>query len=234
MHSFYVPVPGGNVIALPEEEAHHAVNVLRLKPGSSVLLLDGVGGAIQATIEQADKKACTAVRLHIRTHPPERTGRIHIACAPTKSIDRFEWMLEKCTEIGVDRITPLLTERTERAHLRHDRLLKVLVSSMKQSQRTWLPQLDTPMDLPAFLATDLPQQRLFGWCEEQPQHIGQHYNPNGSAVLLIGPEGDFAPAEAGLLVTSGFMAVSLGSARLRTETAAVAACAWMNFAQQRQ
>lgn len=234
MHSFYVPDLVGHVIALPEEEAHHAVNVLRLKPGSTVLLLDGAGGAVEATIEQADKKACTARRSHLKNHPPERTGRIHIACAPTKSIDRFEWMLEKCTEIGVDRITPLLTERTERAHLRQDRLLRVLVSAMKQSQRTWLPQLDAPMDLRTFLVADLPQQRLFGWCEEQPKHIGQHYDPNGPAVLLIGPEGDFTPAEAGMLVDGGFLPVSLGTARLRTETAAVAACTWMNFAQQRQ
>lgn len=229
MHSFYVPGLNGNVIRLPEEEAHHAVNVLRLKPGSTVLLLDGAGMTVEATIDQADKKGCTAVRARSLDRPAERANRIHIACAPTKSIDRFEWMLEKCTEIGVDRITPLLTERTERAYLRHERLLKVLVSAMKQSERAWLPLLDGPTTIDQLLMEPLPAQRFFGWCEGEREPLVSAFKSDADVVMLIGPEGDFTPEEAGTLRTAGFVATSLGNARLRTETAAIAACATFNL-----
>lgn len=234
MHLFHCPQLAIGEVALPDEEAHHAISVLRLSVGNQLGLLDGRGGKALGTVVRITKKECTVHVTHVDRSAREDRFPVLIACSPTKSIGRFEWMLEKCTEIGVDRITPLLTERTERAHLRHDRLLKVLVSAMKQSQRSWLPQLDPPMHLSAYLASDLPQQKLFGWCEGHPDHIRVQYRPNGPAVILIGPEGDFSTTEAGLLVRAGFVPVSLGTARLRTETAAVAACTWMNFAQQQQ
>lgn len=235
MRTFHVPdlapTPGATV-ALPREEAEHAVRVLRLRAGDAVHLVDGRGHRVLANLVDADARSCAAI---VQASVPSRIpmhAAIHLAVAPTKQIDRFEWMLEKCTELGVQRITPLLTERTERAHLRHDRLLKVLVGAMKQSGRDHLPQLDAPATLAELLAGPLPETRCFGYCNGPHATLMATYASGKDALVAIGPEGDFTPEEAGRMLGAGFAAVSLGAARLRTETAAVAACTWMNFAQQ--
>lgn len=230
MHLFYGPDLRNNVVDLPEEEAHHAQHVLRLSAGSIIGLLDGRGGFAEAEIVEATKRSCAVQVLRREQALPERKASIHLAVAPTKQMERFEWFLEKATEIGVDRITPVLTSRTERTKLRHDRLERVLIGAMKQSQRRWLPTLDAPTPL-SELDRSAAAQRLFGWCEGERNELVTVYDPRLSTQLLIGPEGDFTPAEADMLIASGYVAVSLGQARLRTETAAVAACAWMNFAQ---
>jgi len=231
MHLFHCPELGTELVELPDEEAHHAVNVLRLSAGSTIGLLDGRGTFAEAEVMEATKKKCVVRILRKETDAPERRARIHLAVAPTKQMDRFEWFLEKAMEIGVDRITPLLTHRTERARLRHDRMEKVLVGAMKQSQRKWLPKLDELTKLKD-LAPDSARQKLFGWCEGEHEDLISAYDPKRDALMLIGPEGDFTPEEAVQLIAQGFRAVSLGKARLRTETAAVVACTWMNFAQQ--
>ena len=236
MHTFHVPdlvpTPGGT-LELPREEAEHAVRVLRLRAGDLVHLVDGKGLRVEAEIAEAGTRSCLAtVHQVVRSQIPLRPS-IHLAVAPTKQIDRFEWMLEKCTELGVHRITPLLTERTERAHLRHDRLLKVLVGAMKQSQRDHLPRLDAPTTLADLLSAPLLPQRFFGYCLGEHRSLMAAYAPGQEALVAIGPEGDFTPEEADKLARQQFAAVSLGAARLRTETAAVAACTWMNFAQQK-
>ncbi len=233
MHRFLVPDLAHNAVALPEEEAHHAMHVLRIKAGERVVLVDGRGTVAEAEVVGADKKGCTAHVLERRFIEAERTARIHLAVAPTKQIDRFEWFLEKAVELGIDRITPLMTERTERTRLRTDRLQRVAVSAMKQSQRAWLPVLDAPTELSALMRSELPAQRFFGWCEGERPSLMAVYKPAVDALVLIGPEGDFTPEEAALLLTAGTAPVSLGTARLRTETAALAACAWMDLAQQR-
>lgn len=205
-------------------------------------LLDGKGCFAEAEIEEVAKRRCLARVVRKAVAEPERFARIHLAVAPTKQMDRYEWFLEKATEIGVDRITPLLTHRTERNKLRQDRMEKVLVGAMKQSQRRWLPQLDGPTPLkdlvsptPRILSQgerrSIPQ-KFFGWCEGEHIDLTAAYDPNKDALMMIGPEGDFTPEEAELLLANGFQAVSLGNARLRTETAAIASCAWMNFAQR--
>lgn len=233
MHRFLVPDLSQNAVVLPNEEAHHAVHVLRLRGGERVVLVDGRGTVAEAEIVGADKKGCTAHVMERRVIAAERKARIHLAVAPTKQADRFEWFLEKAVEMGVDRVTPLMTARTERTRLRTDRLLRVAVSAMKQSQRAWLPVIDEPTDLHALLQQPLPAQRYFGWCEGTPRSLMACYVPSGDCLVLIGPEGDFTPAEAAQLTVAGFGPVGLGEARLRTETAALAACAWMNFAQLR-
>ncbi len=232
MHRFLVDDLSLDDLHLPGEEAHHAVHVLRLQPGARVILVDGRGTTATANVVEAGKKGCSAQVIERIMHGPERSTRIHLAVAPTKQNDRFEWFLEKAVEIGVDRITPLMTDRTERARLRTDRLLRVAVSAMKQSQRAWLPRIDEPMDLSALLKEELSAQRFFGWCEGEHQSLMTRYAPTLDTIMLIGPEGDFTPAEAMQLREQGFGAVSLGAARLRTETAALAACTWMSFAQQ--
>lgn len=231
MHLFHCTDLEPALVALPDEEAHHAVNVLRLSKGSIIGLLDGKGTYAEAELLEAGKKKCTARILRKETDEPERLARIHIAIAPTKQMERFEWFLEKATEIGVDRITPLLTHRTERNKLRRDRMEKILVGAMKQSQRRWLPQLDELTKLTDLFLGAAPQ-KFFGWCEGEHIDLTSAYVPKMDALMVIGPEGDLTPEEAEMLITEGFRAVSLGKARLRTETAAIAACTWMSFAQQ--
>ncbi|MBP8822520.1 MAG: 16S rRNA (uracil(1498)-N(3))-methyltransferase [Flavobacteriales bacterium] len=230
MHLFHCPSLQQDRFDLPEEEAHHALHVLRLAVGQVIGLLDGKGGFAEAGITGITKRNC-AVQVHHREgSPPERKARIHLAVAPTKQIERFEWFLEKATELGVDRITPVKTSRTERTNLRMDRLERVLIGAMKQSQRRWLPHLDAMTGLQD-LSSTAPSQRFFGWCEEEHEAFSGAYNPTLNTLVLIGPEGDFTPEEAAMLSARGFRAVGLGRSRLRTETAAIAACTWMNFAQ---
>lgn len=233
MHLFHCPDLTGSVIELPEDEAHHATSVLRLAVGARVGLLDGSGTRAMAELELVTKRGCSARIIERTSTPPERTARIHLAVAPTKQMDRYEWFVEKAVEIGVDRITPLITDRTERAKLRVDRLQRVAISAMKQSQRAWLPRIDELTTLTRLLTGDLPAQRSFGWCEGEHHSLMERYDHGHDALVLIGPEGDFTAGEAEQLRASGFVAVSIGTARLRTETAALTACTWMSLAQQR-
>lgn len=233
MHLFFCPSLLADEFELPAEEARHAIGVLRLRAGDRIGLLDGKGTRAEAVIIKTDKRGCTVRVMSSVLVAQERAARIHLAVAPTKQMERFEWMLEKCTEIGVDRITPLMTERTERSRLRRDRAEKILVSAMKQSQRAWLPRLDMLTSITELIASPLPPQRFFGSCEGERKTLSSAYAAKADSLMLIGPEGDFTPEEMNTLVANGFSPVSLGDARLRTETAAVAACAWMNFAQLR-
>jgi 16S rRNA (uracil1498-N3)-methyltransferase len=233
MHLFHCPDLSSALAELPEEEAHHAVHVLRLATGDRIGLLDGRGTHATAELIEVTKRRVMAQVIERKQHPAERTARIHLAVAPTKQMDRYEWFVEKAVEIGVDRITPLITARTERGKLRTDRLERVAIAAMKQSQRTWLPTIDALTLFSELLKEALPAQRLFGWCEGEHAPLMQAYSSTSDALVLIGPEGDFTPEEAERLRTGGFNAVSLGSARLRTETAALAACTWISLAQQR-
>jgi len=233
MHLFHCPDLSATPVDLPEEEAHHAAHVLRLKVGDRIGLLDGKGTRATAELKEVDKRGVRAAILERHSEGPERRSRIHLAVAPTKQQDRIEWLVEKAVEVGVDRITPLLTTRTERARLRTDRLQRVAIAAMKQSQRAWLPVIDAPTALADLLREPLPVQRYFGWCEGEHATLMDRYYPTTDAIVLIGPEGDFTADEADSLRLAGFMAVSIGAARLRTETAALAASTWMSLAQQR-
>ncbi len=232
MHLFYSPMVLTGEFELPEEEAHHARSVLRLSIGVTIGLLDGKGTMAEAEIVAVDKRQVLVSVVSTKLAHPERRAPIHLAVAPTKQIERFEWLLEKCTEIGVDRITPLATERTERDRFRHDRLERIMVGAMKQSQRAWLPRLDEMTTINGLIDQGIPAQRWFGRCEGERHPLTRIYRTAEQVLLLIGPEGDFTPEEADRLLAQGFGAVSLGEARLRTETAAVTACAYMNMAQQ--
>ena len=233
MHQFHCPELDTDIVELPEEEAHHAASVLRLKVGDRVGLLNGRGLRIEAMLSEVGRSRVVGQVITRVSEPLERAHRIHLAVAPTKQMDRFEWFVEKAVEIGVDRITPLVTTRTERARLRIDRLDRVAISAMKQSQRSWLPVIDELTDLKDLLSEELPAQRFFGWCEGEHATLVHRYMPTADTVVFIGPEGDFTPAEAELLRKHQVHAISLGNARLRTETAALAACTWMSLAQQR-
>ncbi|MFZ1693283.1 MAG: RsmE family RNA methyltransferase [Flavobacteriales bacterium] len=231
MHLFFCPDMESGLVNLPEEEAHHATQVLRLAVWQRIGLLNGRGTRAEAELVDVSRKRCVAMVLDTTESPAKESARIHLAVAHTKQADRFEWMIEKAVELGVDRITPLATVRTERGRARIDRMERVAISALKQSQRAWLPQIDPLMPLPDFIAEKLPEQRFFGHLDPLSVPFTAAYSASSDAVILIGPEGDFTPAEAEMLLANDFLSVTLGNARLRTETAALAACTWMSLSQ---
>ena len=154
-----------------------------------------------------------------------RNYRLYLAVAPTKNMTRYEWFLEKATEFGIDRITPLICHHSERVHLRHDRLERIIIAAAKQSLSAYVPHLDEPTSFDAFINSCDAQQKFIAYVDDNHQLELKHAVTTGQDVLvLIGPEGDFSPAEIELALKAGFKAVSLGKSRLRTETAALAAC----------
>lgn len=170
--------------------------------------------------------------VSVTTDYGKRPFRLHLAVAPTKNIARFEWFLEKATEIGVDEITPLICEHSERVQIRIDRLQKIILSAAKQSLKTYLPILNEPMKFDAFTRSNLPASRFVAYVEEhQPIHLKTAYQ-NGDCTVLIGPEGDFSKIEMDKAFQQGFKPVSLGTSRLRTETAAIVACHIINIVNE--
>lgn len=210
---------------LPEEESGHCVRVLRLGEGDEILLTDGRGSFYQASIEQAHPKHCRVTLLQSWQPAPLWSGYLHIAVAPTKNMDRMEWFAEKATEIGIDEITCLNCRFSERKEVKPQRLEKILVSAMKQSQKATLPLLHGMTDFRTFVKQPFEGQKFIAHCEagEKPL-LSKVYHPGERVLILIGPEGDFSPEEIALAQEQGFQPISLGPSRLRTETAALAAC----------
>lgn len=227
---FYTRQIENGLAILDEEESRHLLAVLRRQPGDRLLLTDGKGFFYDAELTEAGKKQAAASILAATSAPPERSGRLHIGIAPTKNIERFEWFLEKATEIGVDEITPLRCRHSERDTVRHDRLEKILVSAMKQSMRAWLPKLNPLTPVGEVVRRAAEAQRRIAWCAEPPlEHLKNTLKTGKDTLILIGPEGDFAPEEVELAMQNGFLGVSLGAARLRTETAGVLAVVAANL-----
>ena len=225
MNIFYISPPSGPVLVLPEEESNHCIRVLRMKQGDAIELMDGQGSFYRGIIARADARKC---EVEITGEPvlvPRRPFRIHIAIAPTKSIDRLEWFLEKTTEIGIDRITPVFCAHSERTVLKSERLQKVLVAAMKQSKQAWLPQLDAPVKFSSFVAAQNEDDRFICTCTAgEALLLKKQYQNLHSVTLFIGPEGDFTAEEISAAIAAGFRECSLGSSRLRTETAGITAC----------
>jgi 16S rRNA (uracil1498-N3)-methyltransferase len=215
---------------LSEEESLHCAKVLRMKAGEEVLVVDGKGGLFRAKIIAPHPKH-TAVQ--IIDHQVENTGRpttIHIAIAPTKNMDRLEWFAEKVTEIGIDEITPVFCRFSERKNINIDRLEKILVSAMKQSQKAHLPKLNEACPVQQLIKKATERQKFIAHCYEGEKQLLQHlYHKDEPALVLIGPEGDFSQEEVVMAIDNGFQPVSLGESRLRTETAGVVACHTMNL-----
>ena len=232
MHTFYAPNLMGSSHTLPEDESKHAVRVLRLGLGEAVELLDGRGGRYAAEVADANAKRC---QLRITAHEAvaPRPYFTHIAVAPTKNIDRMEWFVEKAVEVGVERITFLRCARSERRELKLDRLEKIAVSAMKQSGQAWLPQLDEVVDYAAFVAEVAPATTFIAHLEAGDRTaLAQVAAAGTDCCVLIGPEGDFTPAEIQLALARGIRPVTLGISRLRTETAALAAVFTAHLARQ--
>lgn len=233
MQLFYVPTISGDKVVLNEVESKHAVRVLRLTEGTAVELVDGKGGFYTAEITEANPKKCKLTITEIKKEFGKKDFRLHMAVAPTKNIDRFEWFLEKATEIGVDEITPLLCDHSERKVIKPDRLEKILVSAMKQSLKAYLPKLNEFTLFKDFISETSAEHKFIAHCYEgEKPHLKDIIPVHSTVLILIGPEGDFSPEEVELATSSGFTAVSLGNSRLRTETAGVVACHIVNLVNE--
>lgn len=224
MTLFYAPDILENPF-LPEEESAHCTRVLRLQAGAVVQIIDGKGTLYDATIVAPHAKR-TEVKI-VSAHPDfgRRPFRLHLAVAPTKNSDRFEWFVEKATEIGVDEITPLLCRYSERRAIRPERIEKILVSASKQSYKARIPRLNPMTAVDEFLQHVREPYRFVAHCYEGDKpHLLHVCPPKSEVVIMVGPEGDFSRDEVDLVVNQHFVPVTLGASRLRTETAGVVAC----------
>lgn len=210
---------------LPIEEAQHCIKVLRKKEGDEIFLTDGKGNFFDGKIIQAHPKHCIVDILQTIPYPKQWNFNLHIAFAPTKNIDRIEWFAEKATEIGIDCFSPILCDHSERKEIKAQRIEKILVSAMKQSQKAVLPQLDEMLPFSEFVKQDFDGQKYIAHCYpgEKPL-LKDIYKKGENALILIGPEGDFSEKEVEEAILNGFQPISLGKSRLRTETAALVAC----------
>ena len=226
---FYHPDPTCGI--LPPEEAQHVARVLRLRADDEIILVDGRGTFYQALLTAVSNHSCAYTITATQPQQPEWQGTIHVGVAPTKHLDRIEWLVEKATEIGIDTLSFLCTDFSERKVLKTERLHKIAIAAMKQSHKAWLPRLDEMQSLDSFLARpDLPRQRFIAHCYDMDDLGGGPkpflptvLQPREPALVLVGPEGDFSVAEVRAAHAAGFCSVSLGTSRLRTETAALVA-----------
>lgn len=226
MQLFYNPELSANSksFSFDKEESRHIVKVLRKKEGDILFVTNGLGNLFETEITEARDSKCS-VRIASVTTSEERKPRLHLAVAPTKMNERYEWFLEKATEIGISEITPILCEHSERKVVKTERFEKILIAAMKQSNQYFLPKLHEPMPLSDFLKAERNGQKFIAHCEEDhKQSLKQQLVPGQDATILIGPEGDFSSKEIKTALEKGYLPVSLGNTRLRTETAAVVAC----------
>ncbi len=245
-HIFYGPEVSEGLYELPREESGHAVRVLRMKEGDQLTLTDGIGRFYRAHIALAANKNCVIQIDDIWEDHKLWQGDIHIAVAPTKNMDRMEWFAEKATEIGVDRISLLNCDCSERRVVKTERLEKIVVSAMKQSHKAFKPVVDEMTAFDRFIAECNADQRFIAHCHTPEDFgdadknihltaenfLGDLLKPEGRAVVLIGPEGDFSAEEVRKAIDAGFQPVSLGKSRLRTETAALVAVHLMYLAKR--
>ncbi len=231
MHLFYTPDIVADSYTLSEEESNHCNKVLRLKSGDKVHLIDGKGGLYTAEIVEATKRAVHLQVVAKRTEFGKRNHHLHIAIAPTKNIDRIEWFLEKATEIGIDEITPIICDRSERKVVKIERLEKVVTSAVKQSLTAYHPKVNEAVTFSQFLKANDADINLIAHCEDNAERkaITQLIKAHQKYLILIGPEGDFSTKEIDLALEKGFKPVTLGNTRLRTETAGLAACFEINY-----
>lgn len=207
---------------LSEETSKHCIQVLRMRSGELLQLTNGRGGLYTASIAHEDKRHCTVtIESELQTPAPQK--KISIAISLLKNTSRFEWFLEKATEIGITEIMPVICTRTEHARFRFDRMQQILIAAMLQSQQSWLPVLHEPVKLPALMKEAAQEQKFIAHCEENPKTPLHTIVPGASVLILIGPEGDFTPQEIELAQEYLFIPVTLGNTRLRTETAGIVA-----------
>lgn len=230
MNLFYIADPISGVLRFSEQESRHCIKALRLKTGDELHLTDGKGNLYRGEIRDNNIKACQIEVLEQISGYPQPSYRLHIGVAPTKNSDRLEWFVEKAVEIGITEITALACEHSEHVSVNADRIRRLMIAAMKQSLRIDLPTFTPSVPFSAFIqgVQNRYAQKYIAYCGTPAQHpplLQTVCLPGQDTLILIGPEGDFSPKEVQYAVSCGFIPVSLGKFRLRTETAALLACA---------
>jgi 16S rRNA (uracil1498-N3)-methyltransferase len=231
---FFVENLSEKMVQLDEDTSKHAIGVLRMERGEEILLTDGKGSKARATIVDDNRKRCVVETVSV-AKDEVKVPHVTIAISIVKNASRFEWFLEKATEIGVSEIIPMLCDRTEKEKFRYDRMKGILISAMLQSQQTWLPVLHQPIAFTEVVKNSVQGQKFIAHClpEKKSQLSSSIRHP--SSLILIGPEGDFTPAEISVALEHHFTPVALGNTRLRTETAGlVAATLLMNVSAEKE
>ena len=233
---FYVP-DADQQQELPAAEAMHAMRVLRLKGGDELFLMDGVGNYYRAVVTIAATHNCYYDIVERLPQTPQWQGHVHLAIAPTKMLDRIEWMVEKATEVGVDEITFFHSKFSERKLLKTPRLEKIAISAMKQSHKAWKPVIHDIVSFKEFIASPVEGRKYIAHCYEEVPRVSlftelQALDATEPVTVLIGPEGDFSIDEVQLAIDAGYQSVHLGSSRLRTETAGLMAVTMMQLSKQ--
>lgn len=227
MQLFFQPQisPGDKEAVLDKEESRHIIKVLRKKEGDILFLTNGKGWSFNAEIISAQPQKCV-VKIISEERSAEKDYKIHLAVAPTKKNERFEWFLEKSTELGIDKITPVICKNSERKIVKPQRYEKVIQSAMKQSLHTFLPKLDPAVPFNDFIQQKFNGQKFIAHCEDSgsKKELFDLIKTSSEVTILIGPEGDFNSEEIEMAKNKGWQPVGLGDSRLRTETAAVIAC----------
>ncbi|WP_178985531.1 16S rRNA (uracil(1498)-N(3))-methyltransferase [Winogradskyella helgolandensis] len=226
MQLFYNPNISENDtnFSFDKDESRHIAKVLRKTIGDTLHITNGNGWLFTAEITLADQKHCT-VAITSKSLQPKRGYNLHLAVAPTKMNDRYEWFLEKATEIGIETITPIICDHSERKVVKTERFEKIIQSAMKQSLQCYLPKLNTPIAFKDFMNQDFTDQIFIAHCEEtDKKSLKSQLKLASDCTILIGPEGDFSVKEIEMALQHQFIPVTLGETRLRTETAAIAAC----------
>ena len=216
--------PASSHFTLSEETSKHCIQVLRMKTGENLQLTNGKGILYTASIVSEDKKK-TVVLINELQNIPQPVKKINVCISLLKNTTRFEWFLEKATEIGATEIQPLICSRTEHTRFRHERMNGILIAAMLQSRQVWLPVLHEPVMFKNYIPHAVYQQKLIAHCEEEKKKIIKDLPIFNETQILIGPEGDFTPEEIQLAINNQYLPISLGETRLRTETAGVVAAA---------
>lgn len=230
MQVFYAPNCQSGFFPLQEEESKHIVRVLRMKQGDPVFVIDGKGKLFEGIVFEPHPKHCILQLNKVHENFEQRNYQLHIAISPLKSVDRFEWFVEKAVEIGIDTITPLMCSRTEKKNVNTERLNRIAESAMKQSLKAYHPEIKEITSFEKFIKENIVTAKGIAYCSEgEKKFIGEAFLKEGSALILIGPEGDFTDDEVKHALENGYKGISLGKSRLRTETAGVVACNAISF-----
>lgn len=224
MNVFYKTNIEGNNVILDSKESLHCIKVMRYKIGDLVKIIDGRGGYYEAKIVNDNYKACQIEIIDRKFEFEALPYELNLAIAPTKSMDRFEWFVEKATEIGISSITPIICSHSERRSIRIDRIEKLVISAMKQSLKAYLPKINHEVDYETWIKNTFSGDKYIAHCMEGERIDIRNISFSNSITILIGPEGDFTPEELNCAIKTGFRPVSLGKYRLRTETAGLVAC----------
>ncbi len=214
-----------DTLLLPDDEARHCLRVLRTPVGGCISVVDGKGNRYTCHVCSSDPRKASVEIVAVENVLPTWRSHLTVAVAPTKNVDRIEWLVEKLTEMGVDRIVPLLCRHSERKNINTDRLYRIAVAAMKQSLKASLPVIDELTHIADFIGECNDSQKFVAYCADNVDRkiLARELAPGTATALMIGPEGDFSTEEIGMALSAGFMPVSLGESRLRTETAAMAA-----------